>query len=208
MTERHGAPHSAQEWDERYSGERVWSGHPNAALVAEVQDLPPGRALDVGCGEGADAVWLAQHGWHVTALDVSARAVELTLAATQRAGRSAEGVAAGLLDAALPTGSFDLVTAMFPVLERTPERIAEHLLLDLVAPGGTLLIAHHADIDYEHARAHGCDPDAYVAPADVRALAEEVGGWRVVTDEDRTRDAVHGAGSAHHRDTIVRLQRA
>ena len=63
---------SAAEWDQRYAGiEQVWSGRPNAALVSEVTGLEPGRALDVGCGEGADAVWLALHGWQVTALDVS-----------------------------------------------------------------------------------------------------------------------------------------
>ena len=60
-------------WDERYGADdRVWSGHPNPQLVDRVAALTPGRALDVGCGEGADAVWLARQGWQVTALDVSA----------------------------------------------------------------------------------------------------------------------------------------
>ncbi|MDO5627398.1 MAG: methyltransferase domain-containing protein [Mobilicoccus sp.] len=207
MSGNHGAPHSAAAWDERYSGERVWSGNPNQALVAEVEDLSPGRALDVGCGEGADAVWLAGRGWRVTGLDISTRAVDLTRAAATQAGVSVDGVASGLVEAPLQLGSFDLVSALFPVLLRTPERVVEHRLLDLVAPGGTLLVVHHADIDRDHAREHGCDPDAYVSPEDVRALAEEVGGWRVVTDEQRTRDAVHGAGARHHDDLIVRLQR-
>jgi 2-polyprenyl-3-methyl-5-hydroxy-6-metoxy-1,4-benzoquinol methylase len=77
----HGAahqPHSVEDWNERYSGEQIWSGNPNGALLAEVAELRPGRALDVGCGEGADAVWLARHGWQVTALDISAKAVERT----------------------------------------------------------------------------------------------------------------------------------
>lgn len=67
----HPAPmaQTAEDWDERYSGEQVWSGNPNEALVVESKDLAPGRVLDVGCGEGADAVWLAHQGWEVTALD-------------------------------------------------------------------------------------------------------------------------------------------
>src|SRR4051812_46119146 len=77
MTEPH--EHSSQEpdWDARYNeSERIWSGEPNGALVAEMANVLPGRALDVGCGEGADAVWLAQHGWDVTALDVAKPALE------------------------------------------------------------------------------------------------------------------------------------
>src|SRR5690606_20979365 len=74
-------------WDRRYAQRpQRWSGHPNATLVAEVADLAPGTALDVGCGEGADAVWLAQRGWRVTGLDVSAVALERAARAAQDAG--------------------------------------------------------------------------------------------------------------------------
>jgi 2-polyprenyl-3-methyl-5-hydroxy-6-metoxy-1,4-benzoquinol methylase len=69
---------SAESWDQRYSVEQVWSGNANDTLIAEVIELEPGRALDVGCGEGADSVWLAQRGWQVTALDISPIAVEQT----------------------------------------------------------------------------------------------------------------------------------
>lgn len=64
-------------WDARYSEhDRVWSGEPNAVLVEEAAGLEPGTALDLGCGEGADAVWLARRGWRVTAVDVSGVALE------------------------------------------------------------------------------------------------------------------------------------
>jgi SAM-dependent methyltransferase len=67
-----GDPAVRAEWDDRYADrQQLWSGRPNGALVAEVAGLTPGRALDVGCGEGADAVWLARGGWDVTALEVS-----------------------------------------------------------------------------------------------------------------------------------------
>ncbi len=206
----HGAahqPHSAEDWDERYSGEPIWSGHPNAALLAEVAELSPGRALDVGCGEGADSVWLARRGWQVTALDISVKAVERTEALASDAGVQVEGVAAGLLDAQLAEATYDLVSAMYPALLRTPTADAEQRLLSLVAPGGTLLVVHHADIDREHALEQGYDPDDYVSPDDVRALAVARGGWDVVADEHRERGNVLGAGAHHHHDLVLRLAR-
>lgn len=70
-------PTDAELWDERYrESTRIWSGNPNTALVREVEGLTPGRALDLGCGEGADAVWLARWGWRVTATDISRVALE------------------------------------------------------------------------------------------------------------------------------------
>ena len=200
-------PQSAEDWDERYSGEQVWSGHPNQALVAEITDLEPGRVLDVGCGEGADSVWLATRGWQVTALDISARAVERTAAAAALAGVDLTGVAAGLLEADLPEASYDLVSAMYPALLRTPEAAAEQRLLDLVAPDGTLLVVHHADIDREESLAHGCDPGDYVSPQDVLDRATASGGWEVVADERRDRHASGGAGAHHHADLVVRRRR-
>lgn len=179
----------------------------NEALVAEVSEMSPGRALDVGCGEGADSVWLARRGWQVTALDISAKAVARTEALASDAGVQVEGVAAGLLDAALVDASYELVSAMYPALLRTPTGAAEQRLLDLVAPGGTLLVVHHADIDREYALEHGCDPDHYVSPDDIRALAVKRGRWDVVTDERRDRKNVLGAGTNHRNDLIVRLFR-
>src|SRR4051794_37410008 len=74
-------------WDARYAeSERMWSGQPNPRLVEQVADLSPGDALDVGAGEGADAVWLASEGWRVTALDVSEVALERVIAHAREAG--------------------------------------------------------------------------------------------------------------------------
>jgi SAM-dependent methyltransferase len=207
---KHGAarqPHSAEDWDQLYSGEPVWSGNPNEALVTEVSGLSVGRALDVGCGEGADALWLAGDGWHVTALDISPKAVGRAERMAADAGLQVDGVAAGLLDASLPDAPYDLVIAMYPALLRTPTGEAERRLLDLVAPGGTLLVVHHADIDREHALEQGYDPEDYVSPEDVHLLAVERGGWDVVADERRARGHVGGAGAHHENDLVVRLRR-
>src|SRR3954471_21898208 len=89
-------PVTAAEWDERYTGSpQIWSGNPNGALVAEVAALAPGRALDVGCGEGADAVWLATRGWRVTALDVSEVALDRAAQHARAAGVAVAWLHAG-----------------------------------------------------------------------------------------------------------------
>ena len=78
-------------WEERYSGDRVWSGRVNVQLEAEAADLTPGRALDVGCGEGGDALWLAAHGWQVTALDFADAALDRAAEHAADAGRRRPG---------------------------------------------------------------------------------------------------------------------
>jgi SAM-dependent methyltransferase len=194
------------EWDERYASmDQVWSGRPNGALVAEVAQLRPGRALDVGCGEGADAVWLAQQGWDVTALDVSQVALDRAAMHARHAGATVRWVHAGLVEARLPTAAFDLVSAQYPALLHTPGDDAENALLTAVAPGGTLLVVHHADVDTEQAKAHGFDPADYVSPADVGALLDD--SWQVETDEKRPRDISGGAGAQHTHDVVLRARR-
>ncbi|MFI7600441.1 SAM-dependent methyltransferase [Actinoplanes sp. NPDC049681] len=134
-------------WDERYSGEeKVWSGNPNPQLVAEAARLTPGTALDVGCGEGGDVIWLAAHGWRVTGADFSANGLD-------RAARHAEeaGVAdrtdwwrIDARDFAADGRSYDLVTTHFlhPPAGGMPE--VARRLAGAVAPGGHLLVVGHA----------------------------------------------------------------
>jgi SAM-dependent methyltransferase len=193
------------DWDGMYAdSEQVWSGEPNGALVAEVATLPPGRALDVGCGEGADAVWLARRGWAVTALDVARSALDRGRRAARQAGVEVRWLHAGLLDAPLSGETFDLVSALYPALRTTPDGAAVRALLALVAPGGTLLVVHH-DVDPEHAGEHGFDPADYVSPADVAAALD--GSWVVEADERRPRRVSGGAGAGHTHDLVVRARR-
>jgi SAM-dependent methyltransferase len=210
MTDSHeqhlAPPRDAAGWDERYAGaEQIWSGRPNGVLVAETEGLPPGRALDVGCGEGADAVWLALQGWEVTGLDVSQVALDRAEAAAQDVGVSVRWLCAGLLEAALPAGGFELVSVQYPALLRTPGNDAERALFAAVAPGGTLLVVHHADFDAEHATPHGFDPADYVGHDDLAALLGD--GWQVETAERRPRDVRAGAGAHHTHDLVLKARR-
>jgi SAM-dependent methyltransferase len=195
------------EWDRRYArADRVWSGRPNGSLVAEVADLAAGRALDVGCGEGADAVWLAQRGWKVTALDVSQVALERGRVAASASDVEIEWLHAGVVDARLAPGSFDLVSVHYPALRRTPGGDAVRALLEAVAPGGTLLVVHHADVDRDHALARGFDPEDYVASDDVATALGE--GWDVQVRERRSRDVPESGGGSHHtHDLVLRARR-
>jgi SAM-dependent methyltransferase len=197
-----GDPAVRAEWDSRYADrQQLWSGRPNGALVAEIAGLTPGRVLDVGCGEGADAVWLAGGGWDVTALEVSGVALERAAGHARDAGVAVRWVHAALTEAALPAASFDLVSAQYPALLRTPDAAAERALLGAVAPGGVLLLVHHAGMDTRQADDSGFDPADYVWPSMVAELLDE--DWVVEVDEQRPRVAPDGGAGAHHTDDVV-----
>jgi SAM-dependent methyltransferase len=197
-----GDPAVQAEWDRRYAeGEQLWSGRPNGALVAEVAEIEPGRVLDVGCGEGADAVWLARRGWDVTALEVSGVALERAVGHARDSGVSIRWVHAELAEARLAPRSFDLVSAQYPALLRTPDAAAERALLAAVAPGGVLLLVHHAGMDTQPVHDGGFDPADYVWPSMVAALLGE--DWAVELDVQRPRVAPEGGAGAHHTDDVV-----
>ena len=150
----------------------MWSGRPNGRLVAEVADLEAGLALDIGCGEGADAIWLAGRGWTVTAIDVSDVAIGRARDAATRAGVSVDWRCGDALQTPLPGRSFDLVSIQYPALPKAAGEEAVRTLLDTVRPGGVLLAVYH-DLDdghREHMRSHGVDPAAYVDADDLVGL--------------------------------------
>ncbi|MFJ3222625.1 class I SAM-dependent methyltransferase [Streptomyces sp. NPDC086783] len=197
-----GDPAVREEWDTRYAErEQLWSGRPNGALEAEVAGLTPGRALDVGCGEGADAVWLAREGWEVTAIEVSGVALERAARHARDAGVTVRWVHAALTEAALAPGSFALVSAQYPALLRTPDAAAERALLAAVAPGGVLLVVHHAGMETRQADDGDFDPADYVWPSMISALLDD--DWEIEADEQRPRVAPDGGAGAHHTDDVV-----
>jgi chemotaxis protein methyltransferase CheR len=140
-------PHEAQQfWDQRYGqADRVWSGRANPRLVEVVCDLFPGRALDLGCGEGADAIWLAEHGWQVVAVDVSVVALRRAAAVARDQGlQDRIDFQHHDLPESFPDETFDLVSAQYL---HSPVRLERETVLRRVAsrltPGGVLLIVDH-----------------------------------------------------------------
>ena len=144
---------SREFWDERYSHPgHVWSGRPNVQLVAHVQGLAPGRAIDVGCGEGGDAIWLARQGWTVTGADISPVGLAKAAAHAQEAGSD---VAARITwgpvdlygDEMEPLGSYDLVNSQYLHMPPDVRDRAFARLAAAVGPGGHLLLVSHHPSD-------------------------------------------------------------
>jgi thioredoxin reductase/SAM-dependent methyltransferase len=201
------------DWDHRYGGDQMWSGNPNGTLVNEISGLIPGRALDVGAGEGADANWLAEQGWSVTASDISQRALDRVDAEAERRGRRVEcqQTDANSVDA-FETAAFDLVSAQYASIPRTPDDRGVRNVLNAVAPGGTLLVVGHdlepmrSPIDtLAHSRPF--DPDAYVRVDDFAAALADSPAWDIEVHEKRPRPAGAASGSHHIDDIVLRARR-
>lgn len=201
---------STTDWDHRYSGEPMWSGNPNGSLVAEAAELTAGRVLDVGAGEGGDALWLAEQGWNVTASDISSRALDrLQAEATRR----------GLRVMCLPSdanawepfahGGFDLVSASYASIPRTPDRRGVRNILDAVAPGGTLIIIGH-DLEAMHDAQHHrppFDPDAYLQVDDFVAAVKDAPDWTIEVNDKRPRPPGAASAAQHVDDLVLRARR-
>jgi SAM-dependent methyltransferase len=199
-------------WEDFYRpGHQPWSGRPNQVLVTELSDQPVpvggGTALDLGCGAGADAIWLAQQGWTVTGVDISAAALDHAAAEAEAAG-----VADRIewlqrdLDAGLPDGTWDLVAAAYlhsPV-ELQREKVLRHAAA-AVAPGGTLIVIGHQNPGSRHPDP---SPDVTFPTAHDVLASLDVEGWTVERAE-----AVHVERTApdgspgSHTDNVVRLRR-
>jgi SAM-dependent methyltransferase len=199
-------------WEERYSSaDRVWSGNPNVVLVREVADLSPGTALDLGCGEGADAVWLARQRWTVTAVDISANALEKAAAHAAEAGVELDLRRHDLAES-FPEGGWDLVSAQFLYSYGDfPREAVLRRAAQAVEPGGTLLIEGHQDQGL-----HGPLRDELTGE-EIRLLTtaeviEELrlqpGEWAVLLDQEHDRIQNGPDGKPGHRvDSTIKLRR-
>lgn len=197
-------------WESRYrDAGRIWSGRVNATTAEVVAGLPTGRALELGSGEGGDAVWLARQGWEVTAVDISATAVErgLTLATEAGVAERIEWMAHDLATWRTEQ-SFDLVTASFfhstVTLPRTD--VLRHAA-SRVSPGGHLLIVSHAGAP-SWARDHAVHEHRFLTPAEeIAELNLPSRDWETVLAETRAREATGPDGEPATLDDVVVLLR-
>lgn len=198
------APHGEQAWDERYRTKTaVWSGNPNAVLVAEVTDLNPGTALDAGAGEGGDAIWLASRGWKVTAADISSVAIERAAKRASEHGIAVSWLRADLAKDPAP-GAYDLVTAHFLHVPKSEQRQLFRHLAAAVTPGGTLLVVGHDPTDM------GKVPRPHLAEygwTAVEVAAVLGAGWTVEAAEARPRQAVVDGDEVTIHDAVLRARR-
>lgn len=217
---------SAQSWEGRYRSVQPTSPDaPHPSLVVETDSLVPGQALDAGCGRGANAIWLASRGWQVTAVDVSATALD---DARERSHAPGDEITDRItwLHADLaswdPDGRlFDLVTSSYVHLPGPAEELFARLA-SWVAPGGTLLVAGHAavaghavvhdlDLDLDHGHGHGGPahpPAAQLRVEQVTAVLP-ADQWEIAVAEPRTRevDRPDGSGVVSLRDVVVCARR-
>jgi SAM-dependent methyltransferase len=206
-SDAHPETDQAARWDARYgeSDQARWSGRPNGRLVAEVAGLAAGHALDVGCGEGADAIWLATAGWAVTAIDVSAVAIGRAQEAARTAGVVVEWITGDVLNTPFSSGAFDLVSLLYPALPKVGLRPVA-TLLQCVRPGGVLLAVYH-DLHgehREHMKSQGFDPADYVGPDDLRELLRA----DFVMEQHSVEPRVDPPpGTPHVADVVVRARR-
>lgn len=196
-------------WEERYaSGGITWSGAPNDLLVGEVAQLQPGRSLDLGCGTGGDAIWLASLGWQVTAVDLSAAALE-----QGRAHAADAGVGDRItweqhdFDVSFPTGEFDLVSACYLQSPFAFSRLQTlRRAAAAVAPEGTLVIVSH-----EHTPSGSAGhASTYMptAPELQRDLDLPADAWEFVRAEAVARSKTKDDGTTiEYRDNVLRAHR-
>jgi SAM-dependent methyltransferase len=188
-------------WDERHAAhDYIESAEPDPTLIHEIGSLPPGRALDLGAGDGRNAVWLASRGWGVTAVDFSQVALDRGRARAAASGVHVEWELADLLEWPPDARSYDLVTLFFIQLPRDERRDVYARAAAAVALGGTLLVVGHDRTNIADGVGGPQDPDLLITPGEVAA---DLAGFRI----DRAETVRRGVGRGPI-DAVVRAVRA
>jgi SAM-dependent methyltransferase len=196
-------PSRRARWDERHAAqEPIESSEPDPTLLDEVGALAPGRAIDLGAGDGRNAVWLARRGWAVTAVDFSQVAIDRGRALAAAAGVHVEWELADLLEWAPGDRSYDLVMLFFIHLPPEERREVYARAAAAVAPGGTLLVVGHDRTNILDGVGGPQDPEVLITPSEVAA---DLSGFRVDRAETVRRGTADGRGPI---DAIVRAVRA
>ena len=190
-----------EDWNRRYAEvDSLWSAKPNRFLVAEVEGLEPGRALDLACGEGQNAVWLASLGWDVTAVDYADVAVAKGIERAARAGVAVDFQVGDLLDYVPEARSFDLVVILYLHISSDGLRLVLERATEALAPGGTLVLVGHDLLNLTDGVGGPSDRDLLFTPDEVVA---ELSGLEIEKAERLLRDV-----DGHDRPAIDALVRA
>ncbi len=194
------------QWDERYaSTELVWSAEANRFVVEELARLPPGRALDLGAGEGRNAIWLAEHGWQVTAVDFSTVGLDKGAKLAESRGVSVDWVEADLLAYRPAAEAYDLVLLAYVHLLPDDFEALLSQAAAALAHGGTLLVVGH-DVD-NIARGYG-GPQVPEILHRADAVVSALPGLRIQRAGQARRPVQTPEGERVAIDTVVRAQRA
>ena len=192
-------------WDERYAGdELLWSVGPNQFLVAEVEALPPGRALDLACGEGRNAIWLAQRGWDVTGVDFSKVGLDKARRVADRRGVTVQWERTDVTEYAPAPESFDLVIVMYLHLPEAERSVAFRRAATAVAVGGTVLVVGHDSTNPSVGWGGPSDSGVLYGPEDVTANLD---GLEMVKAERVRRPVQTDGGEKIAIDVLVRATR-
>lgn len=200
--DREADPTRQQMWDERHAArEPIESPEPDPTLVEEIGPLAPGRALDLGAGDGRNAVWLAAQGWYVTAVDFSRVALDRGRSLADRAGVEVDWAQQDLLSWAPPPRAFGLVCLFFIHLPPDQRRAVYARAADAVASGGSLLVVAHDRTNLDRGGPGPQDP-AVLFTAD--EVAADLGGFTVLRAGTVERSAGDGRVAV---DAVVRAVR-
>jgi SAM-dependent methyltransferase len=192
-----------EDWDRRYAEvENLWSAKPNRFLVAEVAALEPGRALDLACGEGQNAIWLAERGWQVQGVDYSSVAIAKARARAERDGVDVDFVEDDILRFEPEVRAFDLVLLLYLHLSAEERRRVLRRAASALAPGGTLLLLGHDLLNLTEGVGGPSDPALLFIPDDIVA---ELDGLAVEKAERVYRDVAGADRPAI--DALVRASR-
>ncbi len=192
-------------WDERYAGpDLVWGAGPNRFLAEEAEPLEAGRALDLGTGEGRNAIWLAGRGWRVTAVDFSAVGLAQAARLAAERGVTVDWVQADLLDYQAEPYAYDLVLIAYIQLPTAGQGRLFHTAVTALAQGGTLLVIGHDRDNIAHGYGGPQDPDRLYTPEFVTA---ELQGLTIRRAEQVRRPVRTPDGERVAIDTLVRAER-
>ncbi|HUZ71279.1 MAG TPA: class I SAM-dependent methyltransferase [Candidatus Saccharimonadales bacterium] len=195
-------------WNARYAdAELVWSAEPNRFLVQEVAGLTPGRALDLGAGEGRNAIWLAERGWRVTAVDFSGVGLQKARGLAEARGVEVNWVEADLRSYSPARDAFDLVALIYIHLPDEERRAVVRRAADAVAAGGTLLVIGHDRSNLREGYGGPQDPTILFSPDDIIDDLAGIEGLRVVRADLVVRPVMTDDGERSATDALVRAER-